>query len=261
VSPAFRVRAVAARLLGKRDIAVDALRTLEDRDPPVGAKGQAELAIVEGRWRDAERVLVRGLTDDTKRRANDAANSKRELLVELALARGDRAKALSIAATITSDPPRVGAGLVLAAAGDEAHASAIAKRLQAGLSRQLRAGGKLIEGELQRSHGDPMKAMVTIDDSLHLDNSAFGHFLLARAALDAKHYAEASSELAICSERRGELAWEHPWQESLVPYYLAKAREGLGTSDAAAAYQEYLARVHEPDDDNPLVRDARAHVH
>jgi len=100
-----------------------------------------------------------------------------------------------------------------------------------------------------------------LGDALRLDNDALAHLLLARAALDAKHFADAYSELQTCLARRGDLAGMGLRYDALVLYELAKAREGLGTADTEAAYRAFLDRMHDPDTDDPLVVDARKHVH
>jgi hypothetical protein len=111
-------------------------------------------------------------------------------------------------------------------------------------------------------HGKPTQAIVVFNDALRLDDRPFGHFLLARAWLDAKRYAEAYSELNTCIARRGEASFgvDAVPTYRYVPmftYYVARVQQGLGSPDAVSSYQAFLAMQHEPDADNPLVADAR----
>jgi hypothetical protein len=124
---------------------------------------------------------------------------------------------------------------------------------------------KLIEGESLRVHGKPVDAIIRLQEALALVDSPTGHFLLGRAELDAKRYAEAYSELKRCIARSGQTANGVDDNTGLryVPpytYYLAKAQEGLGSPDAAKSYAAFLAMLHDPDASEPLVADARKHV-
>jgi hypothetical protein len=103
--------------------------------------------------------------------------------------------------------------------------------------------------------------MVAIQDSLRLGDAPLGHYLLARAALDAQLYAEAYSELQACIGRRGEASFDIDDVPTIryVPaftYYLAKAQEGLGSADAKKSYAAFLGMMHDPDPADPLVADA-----
>jgi hypothetical protein len=124
---------------------------------------------------------------------------------------------------------------------------------------------KLIAGESLRVHGRPTEAMIAIQDALHLADIRLGHFLLARAALDAHRFAEAYTELEGCIAHRGEAAFgvdDVPTYRyiPLYTYYRAKAQEGLGSADTKATYGAFLAMMHDPDPDDPLVVDARKHA-
>ena len=76
--------------------------------------------------------------------------------------------------------------------------------------------------------------------------------MLARAALDAKRFADAYAELTVCMTRRGELAMSADDIPSLryvpqVTLDLAKAQEGLGNPEAAKSYEAFRATQHDPD--------------
>jgi predicted Zn-dependent protease len=157
---------------------------------------------------------------------------------------------------------RFQAALVEAVAGDDKRAMAIAAKLADDTTPSRRAFAKLIEAEVLRTHGKRPQAIAAVQDALHLDDKPLGHFLLARALLDAKQYTEAFSELRTCIARRAEASFgvDNVPTYRYVPmltYYLARAQQGLGSPDAAKSYRAFLAMLHEPDADNPLVVDAR----
>jgi hypothetical protein len=168
---------------------------------------------------------------------------------------------------VTGDPARLfTAAIVLAGAGDDKHAAAIAAGFAKDVSPSLRALAKLLDGEELRIHGKGQEAMTAVEESITLADTPYAHFLLARAALDAKQYPRALAELQVCQTRRGEGVISADDAPSLrylplLTYYLAKAQDGLGDPAAARTYAAFLAMLHEPDADDSLVVDARSHVH
>src|SRR5262249_51848028 len=149
--------------------------------------------------------------------------------------------------------------------GDEKRALATASRLAGEMAPSRRALAKLIEGESLRLHGKPRDAMFAIQDAIKLVDAPLSHLLLARAALDAKLYPDAYSELQTCLARRSEavLSGDDVTKYRYVPeltYLIAKAQERLGSAESKATYQAFLAMMHDPDADDPIVVDARKHV-
>jgi tetratricopeptide (TPR) repeat protein/predicted Ser/Thr protein kinase len=258
----YHFLAAALLLTGRRDDAVEVYTKLDRAYPSLGKTAEADLAFAEGRLRDAASILEHGIADDVAKKRTDQAEIKNAMLAELWLQRGDPARARSYAALVVKHPARLfQAALVDAVAGDDKRVLAIATQLADDTTPSRRAFAKLIEAEVLRARDKSREAIVAIRDALHLDDKPVGHYLLARALLDAKQYAEASSELGVCIVRRGEASFgvDNVPTYRYVPmltYYLARAQQGLGSSDAAT-YRAFLAMLHEPDADNPLVADAR----
>ena len=258
--------AVASVLLGRRGDAVAAYAKYAELEPSAAAFAQADFAMAEGRLAEADRLLGKGLADDVAAKDGDSAETKRAMLAELRLRHGDNAGARAMAALVVTEPPRVlQAALVEVDAGDDKRALDIAARFGADPAPSRRAIAKLIEGESLRVHGKPGQAMIAFQDSIHLVDVPLAHFLLARAALDAKRFDDAYSELRTCLTRRGEAAVDVndvPSYRYIPPftYYLAKAQDGLGSPAAKATYQAFLAMMHDPDPADPLVADAHKHV-
>jgi tetratricopeptide (TPR) repeat protein len=263
----YHFLATALLLTGQRDDAIEVYTKLDRTYPSLARTAFADLAFAEGRLGDAASILERGIADDVANKRTDQAEIKNAMLAELWLQRGDKARARKFAALVVKHPARLfQAALVDAGAGDDKRALAIAAQLADDITPSQRAFAKLIEAEVFRVHGKPQQAIGAIQDGLHLDDTPFGHFLLARALLDAKQYREAYSELSACIARRGEasLGVDTIPRYRYVPmftYYLARAEQGLGSADATKSYRAFLAMLHEPDADNPLVTDARLRAH
>jgi hypothetical protein len=258
--------AIASLYLGSRDDAVAAYAQLTTLDPSSGAAASADFALSEGRLGDAATLLEKGLVTDRERHLVTPTEVKLEMQAELALRRGDKAKARELAALVTHDPVRMfHAALVLLAADDEPRATATITQLATELAPSRRAMAKMIEGEALRIRGKPQQAVVTLQEAARLADTSFAHFLIARAALDGNAFTDAYSELKICDARRGEAAigQDDIFSYRYVPpitYYLAKAQEGIGSPEAPATYRKFLAMMHDPDPTDPLVVDARKHA-
>ncbi|HTR52200.1 MAG TPA: protein kinase [Kofleriaceae bacterium] len=259
-------RAIASLFLGRRADAVDAYDKYIQADPSAGAIAKADFAMAEGRDREAAALLDNALVEDTAHHRDDAVEIEREMLAELRLRRADNAGARAAAVQVKAQPlRRLEAALVSIAVGDDTHAHATSAEFARDLAPSRRAMSKLIEAELLRVHGKPEDAVLAIQDALRTTDSALGHFLLARAALDAKAYTEAYSELQTCLARAADASFDVNDVPTYryVPqftYYLAKAQDGLGSKDAKATYAAFLAMMHDPDPDDPLVVDARKHA-
>ena len=260
---AYHYLALASLFTGHRAEAIAIFEQFAKLEPSAGATAKADFAMAEGRLADAKALLESGIAEDRKAKQLDAVEVKQAMLAELLLQRGDRAGARAAAAQVTQKPTSLlAAAIVQLATGDDKRPTAVAAKLSTDVAAIKRTIAKLIEGEALRVRGKPEQAMLAIRDSLQLSDQPIGHFLLARAALDAKRFAEAYSELQVCNARRGQLAIgadDVPTYRNVpaVTYYLAKAQEGLGSPDAPATYAAFLAMLHDPDPKNPLVADAR----
>ena len=110
-----------------------------------------------------------------------------------------------------------------------------------------------------------LDAQIAIQEAIAVADTPIAHFLLARAALDDAQFASAYAELKQCIARRGEAAngIDDVTAYRYVPlftYYLAKAQEGLGSAESATTYRAFLEMMHEPDQSDPYVADARKRV-
>ena len=258
--------ATASIMLGHRDDALASLAAYAKLEPSAATAASADLAIAEGRLGDAEQLLTKGIADDVANKDGDHVEVKRAMLAELLLRRGDKTAARAMAALVVNAPPRVlEAALVELAAGEDKRPLATAARLADDPAPSRRAVAKLIQGESQRIHGKPELAMVAFQESIRIVDIPLAHFLLARAALDAKRFDDAYSELRTCIARRGEAVLGVDdvatyRTVTLFTYYLAKAQDGLGSTAAKDTYRAFLGMLHDADAADALIADARKHA-
>jgi tetratricopeptide (TPR) repeat protein len=147
-------------------------------------------------------------------------------------------------------------------AGRLADARAIAQTLQKQFEPHRRAYGKLVEGEIAQQERRPIEALEAFRAAQKLSDTWLGRFDLGVLYVESGRYAEALSELDLCLRRQGEAAAlfldDVPSFRYVapLPYWLARAQEGLGMKEPATAnYKAYLAaRKNAPRD--PLAVDA-----
>ena len=162
-------------------------------------------------------------------------------------------------------PQQVLAAAILVRAGQDREASAIAAQLSEQLQPQTRVYGKLLEGLIAQKQRRMIGAVEAFTSAQKLADFWITRFNLGVAYLDAGegHDAEALAELQRAETRRGEAAAifldEVPSYRYLatLPYWLARAEQGLGMRDAAATHlNAFLALRSRPPFD-ALVLDAR----
>jgi tetratricopeptide (TPR) repeat protein len=136
---------------------------------------------------------------------------------------------------------------LLAQAGDVNAAKREAKKLGVELPGQSRSYARLIQGVIAMQEKHYSQAVTELHEAARLHDSWLAHFWLARAYVEASHYAEAISELEICENRRGETTdlffADTPTVRTLplLYYWKAKAQAGLGLTDAAGKTRAYYA--------------------
>jgi len=141
-----------------------------------------------------------------------------------------------------------------------------ALQLVAPLGRRLESEpqiyAKLIAGEAQLKKANVREALGLFQDAQKLSDSWLGRFDLGRAYLDAGLFTEASSELDICLNRRGEATsvfLDDIPSYHLFPavyYYQGRAREGLHSQGAAESYKLFL-EIKAKGSEDPLVSRGR----
>ena len=121
----------------------------------------------------------------------------------------------------------------------------------------------MITGDIAVKRSRFSEAVDSYRDAQKLHDSWISHLLLGKAYVDAGHFPEALTELEK-SEKRGSEATDLFDSDTTslrylppVYYWLGRAQEGLGTSDAARqSYLRYIA-IREHADSDKLLADAK----
>jgi eukaryotic-like serine/threonine-protein kinase len=236
----------------------------------VSKLGSADLAIYEGRYRDATALLPAAIAVDEKANDRAAAAAKYVALAEAHAAAGRRdaasAAARKAAALATDESVLFPVAMVFIAAGREDRARAISDTLGSRLEDPPRSYARLIDAEILRAHGRVADAIDNVRDAQKRHDSWWSRFMLGRLYEEVQppHHAEALAELEAAVKRRGEAAdafiADTPTLRYVPPayYWLGRAQEGVGAAvSAGRSYAQFLALRQALDQADPLVDDAR----
>jgi hypothetical protein len=247
----------------------EAMRGASAAGASMAAHGLADLAMYEGRWDDAEKLLDEGIKADEKNPVAKAG--KLVMLAELQLATNrapQAARTAQDALKLTKENAAVvPAALMLARSGQRAAPEAIAQELVNGFQRRSRAYGAMIEGEIARAAGRRVDAAEAFSRAKGLADLWLVRYLLGLTYIEAGKYIEAQSELSLVEKRRVEAAAvfldDMPTFRYLspMPYWMGRVQEGINASSPAAAdnYKKFLA-TRPADARDPLTLDARKRI-
>jgi serine/threonine-protein kinase len=248
--------------------AYEGMRSSGSLGASMAAHGLADLAMYEGRWTDAEKLLLDGLAADEKSNDRLARAAKLIALAEVHLAQNRTPQAIRAAQDAMSitreDVTIVPAALLLLRAGRRAEAQAIASELGQRLQRRSRAYGAIVEAEIARSARRFGEAKDAFERAQKLADLWLGRFLLGGMYVDSEQYASAQAELGLADNRRGEATAvfldDVPSFRYLatLPYWLGRSQEGVNKASPAAAenYRKFLT-LRSEDSRDPLAADAR----
>jgi tetratricopeptide (TPR) repeat protein len=265
---AFGFLAQAFASLGQEELdkSAEAYQKVAKNRPSMAASGFADLAIYQGRYSEAVKILEKGADDDVAGHNPDAAADKFSALAHVQVLRGQKAAALSALNQALDLSKAVKTRFLAAreyvALGEAARAKALAAGLSAEFQIEPQAYGKLIEGEMAMKNGDGRSAVRLFTEANALLDTWIGRFDLGRAYLDLGAFTEADSEFDRCIKRRGEaiaLFLDEVPTYGYFPavyYYQGRLREGSKNSSFAESYNKYLAIRGEAEED-PLLADAR----
>ena len=229
--------------------------------------GVADLAIAEGRTREAIDLLKVGIADDDAAKSEAGATVKRMAVAEAYELDGDLKAAVPAAAaavaTLKAEPILVPASRIFAASRQQREIDGIVKILANQFEPQKRAYGRIVDALDYMSRERYVDAVDSLKEAVKFADLWLARFYLGVAYATAGRYGEAISELALCQKRRGEATAlfidEVPTYRYLapLPYWLARAQEGLDQkTQARINYEAFLAGKTGPTKD-PLVADAR----
>jgi tetratricopeptide (TPR) repeat protein/tRNA A-37 threonylcarbamoyl transferase component Bud32 len=242
------------------------LRAVSPYGASLAATGLADIALFQGRTKDAVELLEKGIAGDMATGFQAEAARKETMIAAALLSRGETKPAVAAAEQALALSKRnyieLSAGLTLAGAGEEKRARQLAATLASEIEAEPRSFAKLVEGEELLHQGQPKEAAVRFREADNVVDTWLGRYLLGRAYLEAGAFTEADSELETCLKRRGEATAvfldDVPSYHFLPPvyYYLGCAQEGLHSAGAADSYRKFLELRAQAEND-PLVLDAR----
>jgi len=227
------------------------LQKVSERGASLAAFGLANLALYDGRYRQALQILEKSAAADVAAKKTDRAADDFAMLANAELLRGDKQAALAAAekALANSQSPKIRflAARTFVEAGETAKAQKLAATLSSDLLADPQAYAKLIEGEAALKQQHPQQALQLLTEAKNLADSWIVHFDLGLVYLEAGAFAEADSEFDRCLKRRGEALEffddDMPTYSYLpeVYYYQGRVREGLKSTGFADSYRTYLS--------------------
>jgi Flp pilus assembly protein TadD len=254
---------------GKLSEAAETYHGLEKFGPrgaSLAASALADLALYQGQFSEAARLLEQGASADLKAKTPESATNKFAALAYLELLRGQKEAAVAAAEKALANGQTIQvrflAGRVFAEAGEMEQAKKMADLLSKEIQAEPQAYGKIIEGKIALKQGDSARAIKDITDANNLLDTWIGRFELGRAYLEAGQFPEADSELDRCIKRRGEaleLLMDNVVTYGYVPYvyyYQGRVRQGLKTPAFADSYRTYLS-IRGQSTEDPLVTEVR----
>src|SRR5215472_16692549 len=263
---AYEFLAYAPLGQGRMDDAAQTYQAVGKLSPlgaSMSASGLADVALYEGRYSEAVRLLESGAAADVAAK-NSRETEKLAVLAHAQLLRGNNGPALEAAKRALASTQKANARLlvaqVLIQAGKTQEADVLAKTMSSELSPEAQADAKLIQGEIALHEKDARKAIQLFSEGNKVLDTWMGHYDLGRAYLDAGLNVEANSEFDLGVKNRG-LAMElldGPTYGYFPPtyYYLGRSEQGLGSPGAADSYQK-LVSIQSKGDGGAVLDDAK----
>jgi serine/threonine-protein kinase len=242
------------------------LRGLSPFGASLSAAGLGDLAIIQGRFADAVRILEQGAAADLRANNVDLSARKYAALAYAELSRGRNPAAIAAAEKALANSKSVKIRFLAARTLIEAGAAAKARPVIDGLADELlaepQAHAQILEGVLALKNGKARDAVKALEAANAQLDTWIGRFELGRAYLAAGAAVQADSEIDRAIKRRGEaislFVDEDPnfGYFPAVYYYQGQIREALKNAGAADSYKQYVAFRGQSRED-PLLSEAR----
>jgi tetratricopeptide (TPR) repeat protein len=255
-------------LVGEARETYQKVSTMDAYGSAFSAAGLGDLAVYEGHFSEAVRLLEKGAAADLAAKRPDGAAMKFAEIAYAHLASGKNGPAVAAAELALKNSNVVSirflAGRIFAEAGSAARARTLATGLQSEVAAEPQTYGKIIEGLIALKAGDSRPAIKILTDANSVLDTWLGRFDLGRAYFAAKAFPQADSEFDRCIQRRGEVLEvvnEDPTYGlfPIVYYYQGRVREELKTASFADAYREYL-KIRGQSKEDPLVPEVRKRI-
>ncbi len=233
----------------------------------LGRLGRADMLLYRGHHREALSLLQQGAALDERAGNTGLLGPTYVALAETHLALGQKGPAVAAAekAAALSEHESVlfPAALVLVEARRDAEAEKIAVGMENTLQAHMAAYAQLVRAAVAARDKRLGAAVELFRDSLKRRDTWLGRFMLGRLYVETERYTEAIGELDACMKRHGEAGdvffYDFPTARYLPPlyYYLARAQESLGSTDAKSNYRRFVDLRGGADPVDPLAADAR----
>ncbi len=274
LNPAF-VKAYVARALAELALGrpADAIKTYTELAAvsPAGASsaaiGLADVALYEGRTRDAIGLLDAGIAADLTAKNTGAARLKRVAMADAFLAQGNATAAARQAeaavAGNSSDAIAATGGVLLARVGQVPAALKLADALGAKLEADPQAYARVIRAEAALAQSNARAALEHAREAQKLADTWPGRVVMARTYIALGAFIEATSELDAAAARSGEavaVALDDVPTYRYYPqvlYYKGLAQAGLKSPAANDSFAAFLAIKKNGDETGGLVADAK----
>jgi tetratricopeptide (TPR) repeat protein len=204
------------------------------------ATGLADLAMYEGCYADAVRMLPATIAKDEMRRDLTGVATKSIVLAEASLAMGAKARAAAAArqgvGTDRGESVVFAAARVLIGAGETAAAERLADELHQRTEGYSRVYADILKADLALTRRAPADAVDALRAAQGAADLWLVNFQLGVAYVAARRFPEAIASFDRCVQRRGEATAvfldDIPSVRYLatLPYWHARAQEGLGLS-------------------------------
>jgi serine/threonine protein kinase/tetratricopeptide (TPR) repeat protein len=233
------------------------------------SRGAADLALYEGRFREAAQSLEHYANADLQDKKSDSAADDFVALASAQLRMAQSPLAIASAEKALANSQSVKTRFLAARIYVEAGAVRKAQTLAAGLATEFnpepQSYAKLIEGLISLKTNGARSAIKSFTEANRLLDTWIAHFDLGRAYLEAGFFVDADAEFDRCIKRRGEaleLFMDNVPTYSYVPavyYYQGRAREGLKSPGFKDSYNTYLS-IRSQAAEDPLLADIRKRV-
>ena len=229
----------------------ETLAKLSPQGASLAISGLADVAVVEGRYSDAARMLEPAAEADVASKRLDGAARKYVALAYAELSRGRKPAAIAAADKALANSKAVKIRFLAArtfiAAGDIARARPLIDGLAAELQAEPQAHAQILEGEIALANGDTRQAIKVLTEANTALDTWIGRYTLGRAYLEAGAFPQADSEFDRCIKRRGEALSLFVDEDPSFGYFPAvyhaqgRVREGLRNAGSTESYKSYLA--------------------
>jgi tetratricopeptide (TPR) repeat protein len=268
---AWLPQAMAELASGNNEGARKAYQEMRQAGPAAASlagTGLADVALYEGRYREAIEELAGFIAEDEAAGNNFGLVKKLLALAEAHLGLGEKEAALEVIDRVLEMSSRrtdqIAAARLYLQLGEMERTRELQQELAGDLQAEARAAAALIEGGIQLVQGDLVAAVDALESSLAREDSWLARMVLGRAYLSGGYFAEALSEFEICRSRIGEATAlyldDSPSFHYSAPllYWLGRTKQELGmTQQAAIDLQAYLDRQQQSDVESQMIIDAR----